>query len=227
MERGKYQNTLIFMYIPKHFVENRIEVLHDLIDANQLATLVTMTADGLTANHIPLLLSANPAPFGTLQGHVARANRVWRDFTPEIETLVVFQSADAYINPAWYATKQATGKVVPTWDYAVVHARGFLRVVDDAVWLRAQIENLTAKMEAGSAEPWRPSDAPADYIEKLIAAIVGIEIVIIKLEGKWKVSQNQPPENIAGVTNGLRERNKTNDLKMAELVGERGIGDES
>ena len=215
------------MYIPKHFVENRIEVLHDLIDANPLAAIVIMTADGLTANHLPLLLSANPAPFGTLQGHVARANRVWRDFTPEIETLVVFQSADAYINPAWYAMKRETGKVVPTWDYAVVHAHGFLRVVGDAVWLRAQIENLTAKMEAGSAEPWQPSDAPADYIEKLIAAVVGIEIEITKLEGKWKVSQNQPPENLTGVANGLRERNTANDLRMAELVSERGIGDGS
>ena len=213
------------MYLPKHFVENRIEVLHDLINSNPLATLVTMTADGLTANHIPLILSPNPAPFGTLQGHVARANRVWRDFTPEVETLIVFQSADAYINPAWYATKRETGKVVPTWDYAVVHAHGFLRVIDDAVWLRRQIENLTAQMETDSAEPWQPSDAPADYIEKLIAAIVGIEIVIIKLEGKWKVSQNQSPENMAGVTNGLRERNKTNDLEMAELVAERSVSD--
>ena len=197
------------------------------MNANPLATLVTMTADGLTANHIPLLLSANPAPFGTLQGHVARANPVWRDFTPEVETLVVFQSADAYINPAWYATKQATGKVVPTWNYAVVHAYGKLRIMDDAVWLRGQIENLTAKMEADSAEPWQPSDAPADYIEKLIAAVVGIEIEITKLEGKWKVSQNQPQENITGVVNGLRERNSLNDVKMVELVGERGVGDGS
>ena len=213
------------MYIPKYFNETRIEVLHDLMNANPLATLVTMTADGLTANHIPLLLSANPAPFGTLQGHVARANPVWRDFTPEVETLVVFQSADAYINPAWYATKQATGKVVPTWNYAVVHAHGKLRIIDDAVWLRGQIENLTAKMEAESAEPWQPSDAPADYIEKLIAAVVGIEIEITKLEGKWKVSQNQSQENITGVVNGLRERNSLNDVKMAELVGERGAND--
>ena len=213
------------MYIPKYFNETRIEVLHDLMNANPLATLVTMTADGLTANHIPLLLSANPAPFGTLQGHVARANPVWRDFTPDVETLVVFQSADAYINPAWYATKQATGKVVPTWNYAVVHAHGKLRIIDDAVWLRGQIENLTAKMEAESAEPWQPSDAPADYIEKLIAAVVGIEIEITKLEGKWKVSQNQSQENITGVVNGLRERNSLNDVKMAELVGERGAND--
>ena len=213
------------MYIPKYFNETRIEVLHDLMNANPLATLVTMTADGLTANHIPLLLFANPAPFGTLQGHVARANRVWRDFTPEVETLVVFQSADAYVNPAWYATKQTTGKVVPTWNYAVVHAHGKLRIIDDAVWLRGQIENLTAKMEAESAEPWQPSDAPADYIEKLIAAVVGIEIEITKLEGKWKVSQNQSQENITGVVNGLRERNSLNDVKMAELVGERGAND--
>ena len=210
------------MYTPIHFAENRIDAMHDLMKNNSLATVVTLTANGLTANHIPLILLENPQPFGVLQGHVARANPIWREFSTDVETLAVFQSAEAYIKPAWYATKQETGKVVPTWNYAVVHARGFLQVKDDATWIRAQIERLTAQHEAGSSEPWRITDAPPDYTENLIKALVGIEIVITKLEGKWKVSQNQPVANQTGVIDGLRERNNLDDLKMAELINERG-----
>lgn len=192
--------------------------MHDLMRACPLATLVTTTSNGLTANHIPLILSENPLPFGTLQGHVARANPIWRESLSEIEALAVFHGSDAYITPAWYATKQETGKVVPTWDYVVVHAHGTLRVIDDAEWLRSQIENLTAHHESDYEEPWKLTDAPNDFIKKLISAVVGIEIVITKLEGKWKVSQNQPERNKEGVISGLQKRNKSKDVSMAEFV---------
>ncbi len=209
------------MYVPKHFAEPRVDVLHQLMRAHPLATLVTLTADGLDANHVPLLLSPEPGPFGSLRGHVARANPVWRDLTPDTggsEVLAIFHGPDAYITPSWYASKAETGKVVPTWNYAVAHAHGALRVVDDPVWIRAQMTALTAQGEAAFAEPWRVDDAPADYIEKLIGAVVGIEIVITRLSGKWKVSQNQSAANREGVVRGLLASGESDALHMARLV---------
>jgi transcriptional regulator len=158
---------------------------------------------------------ADATPFGTLQGHVARANPLWQDFDKNVEVLVIFQGPDAYISPSWYATKKETGKAVPTWNYAVAHAYGTLRIIDDASWLRAQIETLTTHNEAPLPHPWAVTDAPGDYIEKMIAAVVGIEIEITRLNGKWKVSQNQPAENQAGVVEALR--NSGNNA-MTELV---------
>ena len=206
------------MYTPKHFEEPRIEVLHELMRARPLATLVTLTSGGLNANHVPLHLADTPAPFGTLRGHVARANPVWRDFAKDVEALAMFHGPDCYITPSWYATKQETGKVVPTWNYAVVHAYGTLRIIDDAVWVRAQIEALTAHNEAGFARPWSVSDAPHEYTEKRIGAIVGFEIVITKLTGKWKVSQNQPAQNQASVIEGLNNSGLRDAAEMAALV---------
>jgi transcriptional regulator len=212
------QSHTIFMYIPKHFEEPRIEVMHELMRSRPLATLVTLTSSGLDANHIPLHLVDAPAPFGTLRGHVARANPVWRDFAKDVEVLAIFHGPDCYITPNWYATKQKTGKVVPTWNYAVVHAYGTLRIIDDAVWVRAQIEALTAHNEAGFAHPWAVSDAPHEYTEKLIGAIVGFEIVITKLTGKWKTSQNQPSPNQASVVEGLNNSGMRDAAEMAALV---------
>jgi transcriptional regulator len=203
------------MYLPKHFAEPRIEVMHELMRAYPLATLVTFSSSGLDANHIPLQLVADATPFGTLQGHVARANPLWQDFDKNVEVLVIFQGPDAYISPSWYATKKETGKAVPTWNYAVAHAYGTLRIIDDASWLRAQIETLTTHNEAPLPHPWAVTDAPGDYIEKMIAAVVGIEIEITRLNGKWKVSQNQPAENQAGVVEALRDDGNT---AMADLV---------
>ena len=206
------------MYTPKHFEEPRIEVLHELMRARPLATLVTLTSGGLNANHVPLHLADTPAPFGTLRGHVARANPVWRDFAKDVEALAMFHGPDCYITPSWYATKQETGMVVPTWNYAVVHAYGTLRIIDDAVWVRAQIEALTAHNEAGFARPWSVSDAPHEYTEKRIGAIIGFEIVITKLTGKWKVSQNQPAQNQASVIEGLNNSGLRDAAEMAALV---------
>lgn len=187
------------MYLPKHFAEPRIEAMHELIDAHPLATLVTLSSNGLDANHIPLQLVTDDSPFGKLQGHVARANPLWQDFDQDAGILAIFQGPEGYISPSWYATKKETGKAVPTWNYAVVHAHGTLRIIDDTRWLRAQIEALTTHNEATLPHPWAVSDAPDDYVEKMIAAVVGIEIVITRLSGKWKMSQNQPAENQEGL----------------------------
>jgi transcriptional regulator len=206
------------MYTPKQFEEPRVDVMHELIRARPLATLVTLSSGGLNANHIPLHLSVSPAPFGTLQGHVARANPILSDLEKNTEVLAVFHGPDAYITPSWYATKKKTGKVVPTWNYAVVHAYGYMRVVDDASWLRAQLESLTTHNEASFSEPWAVTDAPREYTEKLIGNIVGFEMVISRLSGKWKVSQNQPQQNQASVTEGLRASGRQDSSAMAVLV---------
>ena len=183
--------------------------------AYPLATLVTHGADGLTANHIPLHFSPDPAPHGTLYGHIARANPLARPGSANGDVLAVFQGPEAYVSPSWYATKAETGKVVPTWNYAVVHAHGTLRLVDDPAWLRARLEELTSAQEGAFATPWQVGDAPDDYIEKLLRAIVGVEIAVTSLVGKWKVSQNQPDANRAGVVDGLTSRGAAD---MAALV---------
>ena len=206
------------MYIPKHFEQPRVEAMHELMRVRPLATLVTLSSGGLDANHIPLHLSGAPAPFGTLRGHVARANPLWRDFAQGVDVLAIFHGPDAYITPSWYATKQETGKVAPTWNYAVVHAYGTLRAIDDACWVREHLETLTDHHEANFPKPWAVSDAPGEFIEETIKAIVGIEIVITRLSGKWKVSQNQPEQNQAGVVEGLGGCEHRDALDMAARV---------
>lgn len=206
------------MYIPKQFEQPRVEVMHELIRAYPLATLVIHSPGGLDANHIPFHLSQSPTPYGSLQGHIARANPLWGKISEGIEALAIFHGPDSYITPSWYATKKATGKVVPTWNYAVVHAYGVLRVVDNATWLRAQLDALTNHNEASFAEPWAVSDAPSEHIERIMAAIVGVEMVITKLLGKWKVSQNQPTQNQIGVISGLKASGLGESAAMAALV---------
>lgn len=206
------------MYIPKHFDEPRLDVLHALMRERPLVTLVTLGTGGLNANHVPLHLSDAPAPFGTLRGHVARANAVWNDLVAGVEALAIFHGPEAYITPSWYPTKAETGKAVPTWNYAVAHAYGTLRVIDDPAWLRAHLDALTAHNEARFPAPWRVSDAPRDYTEKLMGAVVGIEIVIARLAGKWKMSQNQPPQNRQGVVAGLRAGGGEEAAGMAALI---------
>ena len=206
------------MYLPKHFQEARVPVLHELIRCHPLATLVTLTPEGLQANHIPLYLRVDAQGLGVLVGHVARANPVWKNADPQTAALVVFQGPHSYISPGWYPTKAEHGKVVPTWNYAVVQARGPLRAVDDAGWVRAQLMELTGQQESAFAKPWSVDDAPADYIEKMLTAIVGIEIPIQELTGKWKVSQNQPEVNQAGVVQGLGRSHDAHAPAMAGLV---------
>lgn len=206
------------MYLPSQFREERIDVLHELIRRHPLGTLVTLCAGGLVANHIPLLVDPYPPPFGSLHGHVARANPVWCDSDADVEALVVFRGPQAYITPSWYRTKQETGKVVPTYNYMAVHAYGTLRAVEDATWLRDLVGRLTATFEAARTRPWQVSDAPADFIEKQLGAIVGIEIPVSRLLGKWKVSQNRPAADRAGVVRGLRETADAQAAAIAECM---------
>jgi transcriptional regulator len=191
------------MYLPAHFEESRIDVLHALIRRHPLGLLVTQDPAGLAANSIPFLVDPGPGPFGTLRAHVARANPVWREARMDADSLVVFQGPQAYVSPGWYASKAESGKVVPTWNYVVVQARGRLRIVDDAAWLRTLVGRLTDTHEASRPTPWKVGDAPADYVATMLRAIVGIEIEITALAGKWKVSQNRHAADRAGVAQGL------------------------
>ncbi|HKB82286.1 MAG TPA: FMN-binding negative transcriptional regulator [Burkholderiales bacterium] len=206
------------MYLPSHFEETRTEILHQLILRHPLGALVTFGADGLNANHIPFEIDPDPAPFGTLRGHVARANPVWREFSREVEPLVIFQGPQSYITPSWYQTKQETGKVVPTYNYIVVHACGAMRVIEDTGWLRKFVGGLTERFEASRAQPWAVTDAPEDFIAVQLRAIVGIEIPVTRLIGKWKTSQNRPAVDQAGVVRGLRESDDVVAQAMATAV---------
>ena len=210
------------MYLPSHFAQPDALALRALMRDHPLATFITHGAQGLDANPVPMLWLDDGSPHGLLRGHVARANPLWRETSPDTEVLVIFQGPDAYITPSWYPTKAEHGKAVPTWNYAVAHAYGKLQVCDDADWLRRHLAALTDHNEAAFAEPWQVSDAPVDYTEKMMAAIVGIEIEITRLTGKWKVSQNQPAENRAGVVQALRASGEANALAMATLVESAG-----
>ncbi len=206
------------MYQPQHHREDDPAVQHALIRAHPLGLLVTAGAGGLEANPIPFVLDAAAGARAVLRGHLARANRQWRDFDPSIEALVVFQGAEAYITPSWYATKAETGKVVPTWNYAIVQAYGALRVIEDADWLRRQIDALTLAQEGARPAPWQVADAPEPFVAAMLRGIVGIEIEIARIEGKWKVSQNRPEADQKGVVDGLRRERGATAAAMAELV---------
>ena len=210
------------MYQPPHFVETRPDVLHALIRAHPLGLLVSNGTDGPIANPLPFLLDADAGPHGRLRAHLAKANPQWRSISEntEMPVLVVFQGADSYVTPSWYETKRETGKVVPTWNYAVVQVRGRARIVDDKEWLAGQIAELTATHEAPQAEPWQVTDAPAPFIEAQIKGIIGLEIEITELSGKWKVSQNRPVADRVGVANGLEAGGSADE--MAHLVRQFG-----
>jgi transcriptional regulator len=206
------------MYVPKQFEETNVKVMHALMREHPLATVITLSSNGLNANHLPLHLSEVPAPYGTLRGHVARSNPLLNDATQDQESLVIFHGPECYITPAWYATKQETGKVAPTWNYAVVHAYGMLNIIDDPSWLRIQLQALTAHNEAAFESPWVVDDAPREFTDMMIEKIVGFELVITRLIGKWKVNQNQPARNQASVIAGLKASGQPGDLAMAALV---------
>jgi len=197
------------MYLPSHFAESRPQVLRDFIASHPFGLLVTQNrAGGIDANSIPFFLdAADEATTGVLRAHVARANLLWKDARDDVDALVVFQGPHGYVSPAWYPSKAEHGKVVPTWNYVMVQARGRLRAIDDKAWLRAFVTRLTDHHEAGRPAPWAVSDAPADFIEATLGAIVGLEIELSSLVGKWKVSQNRAAADRAGVVDGLlRER---------------------
>ncbi len=206
------------MYAPKHFAVDDPALLHGLMRTYPLATLVTHGPDGLDANHVPLVLRTAEAS-ASLVGHVARANPLWQAHDGE-PVLCIFQGPDHYVSPSAYPTKLETGKVVPTWNYAVVHAHGILRAVEDRDWLHGLVTEMTHHQEAALPMPWQVSDAPDDYIERMLGAIVGIEIEVTRLTGKWKASQNQPARNREGVVESLSTGNEAA-RAMAELVESR------
>ena len=205
------------MHIPKHFEQTSIDAIRGLVRSHPLATLVTFSSECLNANHIPLLYTETPTPFGKLQGHLPRANPLASELLDSVDSLAIFQGPNAYISPSWYATKQETGKVVPTWNYTVVHAYGQLKVIDDPDWVRAHVEALTNEHERQFKEPWKVSDAPSSYTDKLIQVLVGIEIVITQLLGKKKASQNHPHVNRVGVAEGLRSLDRGDAIELASV----------
>jgi len=206
------------MYLPMHFEETRPETLHALIAEFPLGAIVTLGADGLSANHIPFLLDAQSGEHGTLIGHVARNNAIWRDHDESVESLTIFQGPSAYISPSWYQTKRETHQVVPTYNYAVVHVSGRIIVHDDVKWLRGVVGKLTKSMEAVQAAPWKMADAPADFLAGQFENIVGIEIPISRIAGKWKLSQNRVLADSNGAVEGLRARAIADDDAMADLI---------
>ncbi|MBC7955258.1 MAG: FMN-binding negative transcriptional regulator [Cytophagales bacterium] len=209
------------MYTPKHFLEERPEALHQLVHDHPLGLLITLGPQGMDATPIPFLLDTEPGGSAVLRAHVARANPVWREARTDVDTLVVFQGPQAYISPGWYPSKAENGKTVPTWNYITVQARGRLVVHDDAEWLRGLVTRLTQRHEAVQAKPWAVTDAPPDYIDAMLRAIVGIEIPLASLTGKWKMSQNHTVANREGVARGLRELGDEQAMAVAAWV-ERG-----
>jgi transcriptional regulator len=207
------------MYVPRHFAEERIDVLTAFVTANPFATLVTLGADGLVASHLPLLWDPEPAPYGTLLGHLARPNPQAKDAPAAgVDALAIFGGPDAYVSPSWYPSKREHGKVVPTWNYVVVHASGPLRLIDDVDWLRSLVARLTDRHEAGFAEPWRVSDAPAPYVAQMLKGIVGVEIRVARLEGKWKLGQNRPATDYDGTIDGLEARSDARSRAVADAM---------
>ncbi len=196
------------MYIPPHFNVDQIGVLHDAIRTAGLATLVTMTADGMIASHLPLLIDPDPAPYGTLIGHLARANPQTKTTDAAVQAMVIFHGPDGYISPSLYATKRETEKVVPTWNYIAIHAYGTIEFFNEPNRLLGVVTRLTEKHEATRAQPWAVTDAPADFVQGMLKAIVGVSIPIARLEGKFKMSQNRPPADHAGIVSGLEADGK-------------------
>lgn len=209
------------MYQPPHFVEDDLARKQAFVHDCPFGLMVTAGPSGLLANGLPWLLDTQ-AGAGVLRGHVARANGQWRDCVGGIDALVVFQGPDHYVSPSWYATKAQTHKVVPTWNYAMVQARGVARAIEDPAWLHRQIRGLTDLMEGRRPQPWAVDDAPPAFVEAQVRGIVGIEIEIAALDGKWKASQNRPEADRAGVAEGLSGLGSEAAATMAAMVRDRG-----
>lgn len=197
------------MYLPEHFAERAMEELQRIMRDFPLGTLVMHTGRGLDANHIPFELDAGRGACGTLQGHIARANPLWTEVPNASEVLVIFRGHQGYISPSWYPSKHETHHHVPTWNYEMVHAHGKLRIVDDERFVRGVVARLTRRHEAAEPRPWKMGDAPADYLERMLKMIVGIEVEISRLEGKRKLGQNRDARDLEGAVSALRDRGQT------------------
>lgn len=191
------------MYIPKHFEEVRVDVMHKYIDAHPFATLITMKEGSPEANHIPMILIGDSGVPAALNGHLARANTLWQEHPANVDVLAIFQGPASYITPSWYASKAEAGKVVPTWNYVSVQARGRIRFIEDEQWLLQHLQALTIHNEKAFANPWQVSDAPPEYISQMLHGIVGFEIEISELKGKWKISQNRTDQDKQTLVKGL------------------------
>jgi transcriptional regulator len=206
------------MYTPKAFEVTDLAMLHAAMKQSGLATLVTISTNGLVATHLPLLLDETRGEYGTLTGHVSRANVQWKETDPDAEALIIFLGLDSYVTPTWYPAKQETGRVVPTWNYSAIHAYGRITFIEDPEWLRTIVTELTKKHEASFPAPWQVTDAPAVYIDSQLKAIVGFEFQIVRLEGKQKFNQNRSVEDRLGVIQGLRELEDERKTQVAELM---------
>ena len=206
------------MYLPTQFNETRPDIMRALMRSHPLSTLVTQCESGLVANHVPVQTLDEPLPLGCIRGHIARANPLWREYRPDSQALAIFQGPQAYISPSFYPSKAKTGEVVPTWNYAVVHASGTLRFIEDAAWLREFVAGLTRTHEASRSLPWQIDDAPAAYIDKMLTLIVGFEFSVAALSGKWKVSQNRAQADREGVVRNLRQAADADSHEIAALL---------
>ncbi len=215
------------MYLPAYFNETRPEVMRRLMRARPLSTLVTQCDVGLVANHVPVQTLDEPAPLGCIRGHIARANPLWQEYRADTQALAIFQGPQVYISPSFYPSKAKTGEVVPTWNYAVVHASGTLRFIQDAAWLRDLVAALTVTHEAERSTPWKIDDAPAPYIDKMLSLIVGFEFSIADLSGKWKVSQNRPQADQQGVIHNLKNAGHADSHEIAAMLAALDSGPES
>ena len=205
------------MFLPDHFRVEDVPQMHALIRAHPFAALVSSGASGLYASHLPTVLKEE-GEFGAIECHLSRANPHWKELSAGNEALMIFQGVNGYITPNWYPTKAETGKVVPTWNYAVVHAYGRPEAMTDLAWLRRHVGELTAQQERSVAKPWALSDAPERYVETMLRGIVGFRFAITRLEGKWKMSQNREVQDRHGVVAGLHTRGGVDDLDMAEYI---------
>jgi transcriptional regulator len=207
------------VYTPKDFKVEETGAAQALMRAHPFAILVTQGSNGLVATHLPTVLKIDPDnPLGRIECHLARPNPQWRTFPSDAEALMIFQGVEAYIRPGWYPSKAEHGKVVPTWNYAAVHAYGRLAAIEDKAWLLAHVAELSAQQEAPYAAPWSTSDAPANYLEALARGIVGLKLEITRLEAKMKMSQNRQARDRAGVVDGLSRRAHGDDAEVARLV---------
>jgi transcriptional regulator len=209
------------MYNPPLFAESRVEELHAFIRQHPLAAIITGGSDGLEATHVPMVLHPELSANGVLRCHLARANPHWKSLQAGVQVLAIFQGPEHYISPSWYPSKQEHGKVVPTWNYAVVHVRGHARTFEDPEQLLQHLRTLTDQNEAALETPWSVDDAPPDYIKALAKTIIGIEIAIETIEGKWKVSQNRPAADRRKVVKELLALDSPESVEMAKLVKER------
>jgi transcriptional regulator len=214
------------LYEPLFHRNGHLPELHALIKERVFGLLISNGGEGLVANSVPFVLDSAASRLGTLKVHIARANPQWRDLQEQPDALVVFQGHDHYITPSWYETKRETGKVVPTWNYTMVQAKGRAKVMDDA-WLARQIEELTRTLESRREQPWAVGDAPADFVAMQRRAIVGIEIEILDIRGKWKTSQNRNAADRAGVASGLDALGDKESQAMADIVRETSRGRDS